>query len=549
MDEQIRNPYVGPRSFGEADEPFFFGRSEERSQLTSLIIAHQVVLFYAQSGAGKTSLVKASIIPELKRRRQLVALPTSRVYGDLPPGIQAGEVENIYVFNTLVSLAGAAEDPARIAALNLNEGLQPYFQPVEQETRLRPRLLILDQFEELFTRYPERYEERADFFQQLQICLENYPQLRLLLSMREDYIAELDFYAGILPDRLRTRYRMERLNRDGALAAIEKPAAKAGRPFEAGVAEKMVDNLRRIFVKGVDEKGYGTQVAMGNYVEPVHLQIVCFQLWNSLPSGRSSILETDLQAFGNIDEALEGFYNSILKDVSAATGVSQRQLRTWVDEKLITPALTRGLVYCDEEKKETAGLPNTAVERLNEAYLVRKEIRGGATWFELAHDRLIEPVRSSNDQWYQTQLTPFQRQAALWEQNNRSSSFLLREELIPDEQSLANFQGELLDYELDFLKESQLTAQKSLFEREAQTLRPIRRLAVWETFSFIITIIGIIGFVIDTSGPIGVSLFCLSIVTLLIAIITAILLLFRTFNLSWREWRRRRSGNKRSTEI
>ncbi len=57
MDSERRNPYIGTRPFEEADSDYFFGREQESRQLTSLIVAHRVVLFYAQSGAGKTSLL------------------------------------------------------------------------------------------------------------------------------------------------------------------------------------------------------------------------------------------------------------------------------------------------------------------------------------------------------------------------------------------------------------------------------------------------------------------------------------------------------------
>ena len=72
------NPYVGPRSFDEAHSRYFFGRDAEKRQLTSLIIAERTVLFYAQSGAGKTSLLRASVMPELRRRRGVVVLPVTR---------------------------------------------------------------------------------------------------------------------------------------------------------------------------------------------------------------------------------------------------------------------------------------------------------------------------------------------------------------------------------------------------------------------------------------------------------------------------------------
>ena len=79
MRDSSHTPYVGARPFEREDQPYFFGRDEEARQLTSLVIAHRVVLFYAPSGAGKTSLLKAKVIPDLEERRRVQVLPVSRV--------------------------------------------------------------------------------------------------------------------------------------------------------------------------------------------------------------------------------------------------------------------------------------------------------------------------------------------------------------------------------------------------------------------------------------------------------------------------------------
>nr|HMN31097.1 hypothetical protein [Caldilineaceae bacterium] len=279
MAEAPANPYVGPRPFEESENSVFFGRRAETQQLADLVIAQRVVVFHAPSGAGKTSLLKASLIPTLRRLKRLVVLPITRVSGDLPAELDPAAVANLYVFNTLVALFGHNAQAADLAGLSLQAGVAQWMAPQPDETRPRPRLLIIDQFEELFTTHPTRHPERSDFFRQLQECLVAYPQLSLLLAMREDYIANLDFYAAQLPDRLRTRFRIERLSDADALQAITGPAQRGGRQFDAGVAEALVDNLRRVQLGEPDRDMPRVTVALGAFIEPVHLQIVCRQLW------------------------------------------------------------------------------------------------------------------------------------------------------------------------------------------------------------------------------------------------------------------------------
>lgn len=404
MRDPSSNPYVGARPFERDDKEFFFGRDEEARQLSSLVIAHRVVLFYAQSGAGKTSLLKAQVIPDLEERRHVRVLPVGRVGGDLPRELDSGRIGNIYIFNVLVSLAGMDARQDELAGLNLTEGLVPYMAQAPDEEHLRPRLLILDQFEELFTSHPGRVDERADFFLQIQQCLEAYAHLTLLIAMREDYIANLDFYAAQVPDRLRTRFRMELLNRGGALAAVQRPVGAVkgpdGQPiceFPDEVAEALVDNLSRVQPGHSQEGGPLPVPTTGQYVEPVHLQIVCRQLWANLPPERKAIELQDVQTFGDVDAALAGFYEDALQEVFKAVPVGQRRLRLWVDRNLITPARTRSLVYQGET--ETAGLPNAAVKVLYDEYIIRPIARGNDLWYELAHDRLVEPILEANRQW------------------------------------------------------------------------------------------------------------------------------------------------------
>src|SRR5687767_3110588 len=66
------NPYVGPRPFTEEEERFFFGRTEEIEILTSLVVARRASVLFAQSGAGKSSLLMAGLTPRLLRHRRTV---------------------------------------------------------------------------------------------------------------------------------------------------------------------------------------------------------------------------------------------------------------------------------------------------------------------------------------------------------------------------------------------------------------------------------------------------------------------------------------------
>lgn len=233
----------------------------------------------------------------------------------------------------------------------------------------------------------------------------------MVLSLREDYVASLDPYAELLFNRLRARFYMERMGVAAAQDAVRRPAELAGHPFAPGVAEQLVDNLRQVRVAGQEA------TVPGQYVEPVQLQVVCFRMWENLAAraplalqgtaprpegfaragGEGEISLQDLAVAGDVNQALAQFYEETLVTAladPAAQGTSERQVRTWFDEQLITPAGTRGLVHQGES--ETGGLPNDVVRALQRRFLVRGEARGGDAWIELVHDRFVEPIRASN---------------------------------------------------------------------------------------------------------------------------------------------------------
>ncbi len=420
------NPYVGPRTFFAEQRKYFHGRKREIAILKNLVMSRRTVLFFAQSGAGKSSLLRAGLIPALTeplktgrgsqaRTRQIMrVLPILTVSSGIPGGMKV-PMANIFVFAALNNLYPPDADCDELADLTLEAGLAPFLRgewqdpagqvkeasPDNDRPVRTPTLLIFDQFEELFTFYPDDWDKRERFFQQVNQALKAYPDLRVLFSMREDFIAELTPYVNLLPNGLRDRFRLELLKPEAAMQAITEPARLAGRTFAEGAAKALVDNLRRGQSGRRQPAGSpASKKPLGAYVEPVHLQIVCRRLWDQLPADQT-VIQTDEQDLGDVDQALIDFYEATLKEVykdsTLKQSLNEHNLRKWFDEELITPAHTRGLVYRDET--ETVGLPNAAVDILREAYILRARVRGPDTWYELAHDRMVEPIIEANHRW------------------------------------------------------------------------------------------------------------------------------------------------------
>jgi len=295
-------PYVGPRPFTATDQDMFKGRKAEAQELIALIHAHPIVLVYAPSGAGKTSLINAEVVPGLRKAGCRV-FACGRVSGKLTPGFPAAPGKSIYEFNLLSTLVDSGDNSAPPPPTSLSEFVARYAQTPDSGLPT-PIVLVIDQFEEIFTHYPERWQDRKQFFLDLAEAFASLRRLRVVLSMREEFIARLDPFADELPGRLRTRFRLCPLTPKGALEAIKEPAAARGVSFAEGVADKLVASLRGA---PLSEEQQGSSPS--EFVEPLHLQVVCRGIWEALADGTKVITESSIKTYGDVDQALARYYD------------------------------------------------------------------------------------------------------------------------------------------------------------------------------------------------------------------------------------------------
>jgi hypothetical protein len=321
------------------------------------------------------------------------------VSGRIPDAIKTSEVNNVYVFNVLSSWVGPSVDPKDLVKVDIAGFLaaRPHRKDADGEPVLR--VVLLDQFEELFTFAPERWHEREALIRQLAKALEGDPLLRVVLVMRQQFVPQLEMYAQLLPQGRATRFPLPQLGPKAAQQAVEGPLARTDRTIEPEASQRLVEELRKITVRGAGGEDVET---VGPFVEPVQLQVACAKLWDDLPPDVHTITPAHIETYGDPDKALKRFYDDALNAAVTKTGVSNDRLRLWVDRYLITPGGTRDMVYRGPEStgREDKAIPNAAVDVLEEKHLIRAEARaGGERWYELTHDRFVAPIRESNRVW------------------------------------------------------------------------------------------------------------------------------------------------------
>ncbi|MFP5245166.1 MAG: hypothetical protein ACLGH0_00635 [Thermoanaerobaculia bacterium] len=408
------NPYVGPRAFRFGEE--LHGRRIDETSLFNLLMADRIVLLYSPSGAGKSSLLQAGLAPRLVKENFRV-FPAIRVNAVPPAG--APENVNRYALSVMLSIEQELPEAQRMQVSAFGRmTLADYLRGVQERVGENAPLLalIFDQFEEVLSLDPTDLAAKHAFFKSLGEALRN-DEIWAVFAIREEFLGVLEEYAQHLPTRLKSRQRLSLLKRDDAIEAIREPARKAGVEFSA--AEKLVLDLSRMRVVRPDGK---TEETHGPFVEPVQLQVVCLTLWEKPRKNPQEITEADLEGVA-VDTALADYYTQCVTDVVKQGLESERKVREWFSKQLITGRGIRSQVPFEE--KESGGLANPAIDKLVGMHLVRRDERGGRVWFELSHDRLVEPIRANNAAWAAHNLTPLQTRAAKWEASGRDAQLLM----------------------------------------------------------------------------------------------------------------------------
>ena len=407
---RLPNPYIGPRPFhlGEA----IFGRERDVRRLLDVLLVDRFVLLQAPSGAGKTSLVQAGLIP-LLQVENFGVLPTriTRLAQDMP-GLT---VRDQYLLNVLLSLEASLPSSRPLEEL-VNMGLDAYLNDRrERQDDIEAQVLIFDQLEELVLDPMDQLEKVA-FMSKVGSAIRGADCWALFIT-RDEYVGPLYRHLNALRLPLST-FRLEFLEEAAAREAIQIPARVNGIEFSDTAVAQLLEDLRRAHIQQPDGT---TGIVLAPYIEPVQLQVVCRRLWQHLDPNTVTITERDIAEMSDTTDALASYYGDAVAAAASVTGVSERAIRDWFEFVLITEGGFRSQTLHGPRGDESG----QAVRVLQDSYLVRAEHRAGAIWFELGHDNMIYPIRESNHEWRYTHLQRWQVQANEW-YSNRQNELLLQ---------------------------------------------------------------------------------------------------------------------------
>ncbi|MBN1249934.1 MAG: PD40 domain-containing protein, partial [Anaerolineae bacterium] len=242
-------PYRGLSAFREEDAPFFFGREAFVERLTEAVTTQPfVALVVGASGSGKSSVVHAGLLPRLRSQGCwcICALRPGRepfyaLAGALLPHLapELGEIRQLAETRQLADL--------------LREGTVPLADAVR---RIRARqtlparlLLLVDQFEELFTLCPDPEIRRRFIDTLLDIVAASEATgrapgpLTLLVTLRADFMGQALGHRRLADVLSAASEMLGPMTREELREAIEKPAASQGAAFEAGLVDRLLDDV------------------------------------------------------------------------------------------------------------------------------------------------------------------------------------------------------------------------------------------------------------------------------------------------------------------
>ncbi|MGW6457111.1 nSTAND1 domain-containing NTPase [Streptomyces sp. NPDC055078] len=228
-----RVPYPGLDAFMEDEAAVYFGREAQAAELTRRLHtsadrpADRYVVVVGASGSGKSSLVRAGVMPRLRGRRWTV-LPAFAP-GPNPLGALAGAIA-----------AAGGREQVNTVLRRLRQG--PGSLGVElsrlHSGRFRRTLLVIDQLEEVITLAGER--ERAQFLEAIRTCVDRDSRVRILATLRVEFLGQ--FLGTAHADLVQGPIAVGALTRSRLAEAVERPGSLVDLTFAPGVVDTMMDD-------------------------------------------------------------------------------------------------------------------------------------------------------------------------------------------------------------------------------------------------------------------------------------------------------------------
>lgn len=471
-------PYRGLAAFREVDSPFFFGREKFAEDLFQAVQRRaRVAVILGSSGSGKSSAIFAGLLPRLRAdgdRLILDARPGSYPFRALAGALNMALEPHLTETEHLVETQKLAA-ALREGALDLHHVV---LRILEKDPQARQLLLVIDQFEELYTLCPQPGRQRH-FLEMLLAAVragsrQHHPPLVLLLTLRADFMSQALAYRPFADALQEAAWMLGPMNRQELQSVIEKPAKMQGAAFEAGLVERILDDVGE---------------------EPGNLPLLEFALtllWERQRYGWMT--HTGYEEIGRVGGALARYADTVYE----ALHDDERQGARQVFVQLVRPGEgtedTRRVATRAELGDENWALVRHLADR---RLVVTGQDEAGSEAAEVVHEVLIRDWGQlqgwmAADRTFRTWQERLRGALHGWEASGQDEGGLLRGAPLAEAESwLAERGAELGPAESEFVRASVALREQRQVERDRRRRRIMTGLAAGLVIALVLALLAV----------------------------------------------------------
>ncbi|MFH1529259.1 MAG: NACHT and WD repeat domain-containing protein [Pseudomonadota bacterium] len=309
-------PFIGLRPFRREDADLFFGREDQVEELLQRLESHRFVAVVGTSGCGKSSLVRAGLIPDLENGFMAAAGKDWQFATLLPGNTPVRNLAAALVESGALGDHYGTDDDADAVAATLRRGPLGLVELLDEVTLREGTnlLIIVDQFEEIFRfRRLGDVAEAAGFVNLLLTAAASrrHP-VHVVLTMRSESLGDCAVFPR-LPEALNdAQFLVPRLTRSQLETAITGPAAL----FEADVDEALLNRILNDLGSGPDQLPLMQHALMRMWTMPD----------DDLAEGRTRVLDLDaFEAIGGLDHALSYHVSEVSRELTFGRAATERE--------------------------------------------------------------------------------------------------------------------------------------------------------------------------------------------------------------------------------
>jgi WD40 repeat protein/energy-coupling factor transporter ATP-binding protein EcfA2 len=296
------SPYKGLKQFEERDWEYFWGRDRLIIQLLERLSENELILLLGASGSGKSSVIKAGLIPRL--RGNLGAKFTDVMFQPEKNPFQS-------LYKALIK-QNCPQEIAKILSAQKENSLIKIAQALQAQEKEQYWLIIIDRFEEIFFNGDRKINQKfieslVNLYEYLQNEEDSSVKIQLILAMQTDFLEKLSRYPRLAEITIAHQniQLIVDMSLDELRLVIEQPAARNGAIFE----EELLENILR------DIQGKTSFLPL--------LQYTLDRLWQHENLSDRLLKQTTYAQIGGFHSSLQArldrFYNSLSTNEQIAT--------------------------------------------------------------------------------------------------------------------------------------------------------------------------------------------------------------------------------------